>query len=183
MFGGQWSVSLDGLSWATGLSSTWSLILQQANTDLFPWGCKIPPLWAEAPKASWGFRTGPASSPLHSISQSKSPGQPSFKEQENRLNILMGEAAKSHCKGGVENYDHILNQSTTVFVVGSREECQSLRVRTGGRRGTGSGNHSSPLEMLVENSHGMKLIEKHSLHCMLLIWLWLSWWEDKSTFK
>lgn len=32
-----------------------------------------------------------------------------------------------------------------------------------------SGNHSSPLEMLVENSHGMKLIGKRSLHCILLI--------------
>lgn len=47
----------------------------------------------------------------------------------------MGEAAKSHSKRGVENYDHILNQSTTVFVVGSGEECQSLSVRTGGGRG------------------------------------------------
>lgn len=34
-----------------------------------------------------------------------------------------------------------------------------------------SGNHSSPLEMLAESSHNMKLIEKRSLHCILLILL------------
>lgn len=34
----------------------------------------------------------------------------------------MGEAAKSHCKGRVENCDHICNQLTMVFIVGAREE-------------------------------------------------------------
>lgn len=83
------------------------------------------------PKASWGFRTGPASSLLHSIAQSRSPGQLNFKEPGNRSGILMGEVSKSHCKGGAKNCDHI--QSAIAFVVEAREESWGLKVGTGSR--------------------------------------------------
>lgn len=168
----------DGLSRAPGPSSTWSLVLQQPK--LVHRSCRVPPMWVRAPKAPWGLRTGPLLSLLHSPGRSKSPGQPRLKEQRNRSHILVGKATKSHCKNRVENCSCICNKSTTVFIVGAREV--SLRDLRGADSGwkQHSGNHGPSSDALTKNARNTILIEKGTLHCILL---WQSHLEDESTFK
>lgn len=104
---------------------------------------------------------------FHFILWAKASHQIRFEEQRNRPLVVMGEDAKSHYKGRAENSILICTQLTTLFIVGTREE--SL-VGTSEKRGRGqelegkqwSGNHGSPSEMLVENSHNTILIEKSS---------------------
>lgn len=83
----------------------------------------------------------------------------------------MGEAAKSHCKGGAGNCDQICTVNHSVYCKSQRRVSESEGGDRGWKGKQWSGNHGSPLEMLVESSQDMKLIEKHSLHCILLILL------------
>lgn len=100
---------------------------------------------------------------FHFILWAKASHQIRFEEQRNRPLVVMGEDAKSHCKGRVENSILICTQLTTLFIVGTREESLGAWGWGQGLEGKQwSGNHGSPSEMLVENSHNTILIERSS---------------------
>ena len=69
-----------------------------------------------------GLRTGATSLPAHSVGPNKLQGQPGFKGWRNTLHLLMGGAAKSHCKGygykEEKNGGHFCNKSITAEASG-----------------------------------------------------------------
>lgn len=99
-----------GVTWVVNLSSS-SRLTQACSLD----GGRIPTELEVWKTLKPRLRTGLVSLILCSISQSKSWGQPGFKDWENGLHLLMGRAAKSRAQwrmADMENYGHICNQST-----------------------------------------------------------------------
>lgn len=127
----------DGLSRAPGPCSTWSLVLQQASSNLFTeaagfhlceWG---HPRLLEASKLAHLY--------LCCIHLVKASHQGSLAWRSRELDSISWwrKYTKSHCQNRV-NCNYICNKSTTVFIVGTREE--SLGDLKEGARGWKQGS-------------------------------------------
>lgn len=95
-------------SWGTWLSSMRSFMLQRASPGSFTWKLSRIPKRVKFFKFSslalkevfrCRIRTGTVLLLLQFIGQSRSSGQPRLKRWGERLQLLMGEALESHCKG------------------------------------------------------------------------------------